>query len=172
MDTYSKNPVKTGIQLKLSLLASVLLAVLALGTSLAAWPEQNSITEENSLSGENLAIFNGNTLLPIVDPANPLPAVKSLSVVVTAYSSTVWQTDDTPFITAAGTHVRDGIVANNLLPFGTKIRMPELYGDRIFVVEDRMHSRKSQYHFDIWFSTYEEAKNFGVENTYVEILEN
>ena len=172
MDTYSKSPAKAGIQLKLSLLASVLLAVLALGTSLAAWPKQNSIAEENDQFKEDLALSNGNTLLPAAGPNNPLTATKSFPVIVTAYSSTVWQTDDTPFITAAGTHVRDGIVANNLLPFGTKIRMPELYGDKIFVVEDRMHSRKSQYHFDIWFSTYEEAKNFGVENTYIEILEN
>ena len=89
----------------------------------------------------------------------------------TAYSSTVWQTDSTPFITAAGTGVRDGIIANNLLPFGTKVMVPEIYPDKIFVVEDRMHSRKGYYHIDIWFPTYIEAKNFGAKTTYIEVLE-
>ncbi|MFH1820472.1 MAG: hypothetical protein ABH805_00935 [Candidatus Nealsonbacteria bacterium] len=124
---------------------------------------------EPELSG--LLTVNGNSLIS----SSPLPQPKvtgRVNVVVTAYSSTVDQTDDDPFITAAGTWVRDGIVANNLLPFGTKVRMPEIYGDKIFVVEDRMNRKKGSYHFDIWFPTYSEAKNFGVENTYLEILEN
>ena len=62
-------------------------------------------------------------------------------------------------------------MANNLLPFGTEIRIPELYGDRIFVVEDRMSRKKSYYHVDIWFPSKEEAKNFGAERTYIEVLE-
>ena len=97
--------------------------------------------------------------------------VGKITVIVTAYSSTICQTDDTPFITAANTNVRSGIVAANFLPFGTRIKMPELYGNQIFVVEDRMHPRKS-YQVDIWFPSYSQAKNFGVKNTYVEILEN
>jgi len=96
--------------------------------------------------------------------------ISKITVIVTAYSSTVCQTDNTPFITAANTNVRSGIVAANFLPFGTRIKMPELYGNQIFVVEDRMHPRKS-YQIDIWFPSYWQAKNFGVKNTYVEILE-
>ncbi|RLC35094.1 MAG: hypothetical protein DRZ76_01140 [Candidatus Nealsonbacteria bacterium] len=102
----------------------------------------------------------------------PEPKVKDkVRVVVTAYSSTPEETDADPFITAAGTRVRDGIIANNLLPFGTMVRLPELYGEKIFVVEDRMNPKKGYYHFDIWFPSYWEAKNFGAKNTYVEILE-
>jgi len=93
-----------------------------------------------------------------------------IKVVLTAYSSTVAQTDSTPFITANGTYVHDGVVANNGLPFGTEIRIPDLYGDKVFLVEDRMHWRKSNYQFDIWFPTYEQAKNFGVKYAYVEVL--
>lgn len=96
---------------------------------------------------------------------------KKIKMVVTAYSSTPEQTDDTPFITASNTHVRDGIVANNMLPFGSKIRIPELYGDKVFIVEDRMHQRKGKYHLDIWFPEYSQAKNFGAKITYIEILE-
>ena len=98
-------------------------------------------------------------------------AARRMRVVLTAYSSTVEQTDSTPFITANGTYVRDGIVANNGLPFGTEIRIPELFGEKVFSVQDRMHWRKGGYHFDIWFPTYEQAKNFGVKYAYVEVLE-
>ena len=72
-------------------------------------------------------------------------AIKTIQVIVTAYSSTPDQTDDTPFITASGKSVADGIIASNLFPFGTKIRIPKLYGDKIFTVEDRMNKKKGNY---------------------------
>ena len=97
--------------------------------------------------------------------------VKKVKMIITAYSSTPDQTDDTPFITASGKHVASNIVANNMLPFGTKIRIPELYGDKIFVVEDRMHTRKGNYMADIWMPEYSQAKNFGVKVTEIEVVE-
>ncbi|MFA5249728.1 MAG: hypothetical protein WC397_04370 [Candidatus Paceibacterota bacterium] len=93
-----------------------------------------------------------------------------LNAVLTAYSSTVEECDDTPFVTAQGTAVRDGIVANNLLPFGTKIRIPEIYGDKVFTVEDRMNAKQSKYQFDLWFPSHEAATDFGVKRTYIEIV--
>jgi 3D (Asp-Asp-Asp) domain-containing protein len=98
-------------------------------------------------------------------------ANKAIKVIITAYSSTPEQTDDTPFITASGKTVADGIVANNMLPFGTQIRIPSIFGNKIFVVQDRMNKRKSDYHIDIWFPTYMEAKNFGVKTAEIEVLE-
>ena len=95
---------------------------------------------------------------------------QKIKVVITAYSPTTWQTDDTPFETASGSVVKEGIVANNLLPFGTQIKIPELYGNKVFTVEDRMHSRKGDYHVDIWFPTLEQAQQFGVKETYIEVL--
>jgi len=92
-------------------------------------------------------------------------------MIITAYSSTEDQTDSSPFITASQKHVADGIVANNLLPFGTKVRIPELYGEKIFVVEDRMHYRKGNYHLDIWFPTRLEAQVFGVKKASIEVIE-
>lgn len=128
--------------------------------------------EENLVIKENLAVFNQNTLMPIADPINPeSKVVKKVTVIATAYSSTPWETQGNPFITAAGTQVRNGIIANNLFPFGTKIKIPELYGEKVFVVEDRMNSRKSNYHIDIWFPSYAEALNFGAKKTYIEVLE-
>lgn len=85
-------------------------------------------------------------------------------VAMTAYSSTPDQTDDSPFITANGTRVRDGIVATNGLPFGTKIKIPELYGDKVFVVTDRMNKRYTD-RVDIWMETREEAIQFGVKRS-------
>ena len=110
--------------------------------------------------------------IPSVVNADTAPkAVKTLKVVLTAYSSTPDQTDDTPFITASGKYVRDGIIANNLLPFGTKVRIPELYGDKVFTVEDRMNRRKSNYHFDIWMEDRPIALDFGVKTAEIEVLE-
>jgi len=131
--------------------------------------QANSLQRESELTG--ITLLQGNTLMPVSNPFVPIKTRK-LSVVVTAYSSTTWQTDDTPFITASGEWVRDGIVANNLLPFGTRITLPEIFGDKSFIVEDRMNKRKGDFHVDIWFPAYEQAKNFGSKLTYIEVQEN
>jgi len=123
----------------------------------------------NQIDFSALSMIQNNSLLPIPGK-DSFVVKKTINVIITAYSSTVDQTDSTPFITASNTTVRDGIVANNLLPFGTRIRIPELYGDKIFVVEDRMNSRKSDYHFDIWFESTQEAKEFGARITKIEVL--
>jgi 3D (Asp-Asp-Asp) domain-containing protein len=127
------------------------------------------------LASENpreLALIEGNSLVAFSNPLNPPPpTLRKIQVIVTAYSSSPWETDEEPYLTAAGTWVRDGIIANNYLPFGTKVKIPELYGDKIFVVEDRMSWKKGNYHVDIWFPTFWEAKNFGAKTTYIEILE-
>jgi len=79
---------------------------------------------------------------------------------ITGYSSTPEETDSTPFITASGTHVRPGVAAANWLPLGTKIKIPELFKDQVFTIEDRMHPRLSD-RVDIWFPDKESAKLFG-----------
>ncbi len=108
---------------------------------------------------------------PVIVPLNKKSAspAKILKFWITAYSSTVDQTDDTPFITASGSYVRDGVAAANILPFGTKFKLPEIFGDQIFVVEDRMHPRY-QNRIDIWFADREDATDFGKKWTKVEIL--
>ncbi len=97
------------------------------------------------------------------------PSRASYHVVVTAYSSTPDQTDSTPFITASGTYVRDGIVAANFLPIGTKVRMPDLYGEKVFTVEDRMNQRFSD-RMDIWMPDRSSAQVFGKRYTRIEVL--
>lgn len=117
----------------------------------------------------NMQISEQSFLLPTASPPPPVVAEK-LEVVVTAYSSTPEETDDTPFITASGEIVREGIVANNMLGFGTRVRFPELFGDKVFEVQDRMHWRKGDYQLDIWFPNKEEALAFGAKTTKIEIL--
>jgi 3D (Asp-Asp-Asp) domain-containing protein len=100
---------------------------------------------------------------------NELSSRRSVAVVITGYSSTEDQTDDTPNTTAWNTETRPGVVAANWLPLGTKIRIPELFGSQVFTVEDRMHPRNAD-KLDIWFQSREEALKFGVKKARVEIL--
>ena len=94
--------------------------------------------------------------------------VRTFRVTATAYSSTRAQTDSTPFISASGVHVFDGMIAANFLPFGAKVRLPDLYGDKQFIVLDRMNQRYT-YRADIWMETREAAKQFGVRKLKMEI---
>lgn len=110
----------------------------------------------------------GQALVQTNDPDTPV-VTNYHWVIITAYSSTVDQTDASPFITASGTNVRDGIVACNFLKFGTRVRFPQLYGNKIFVVEDRM-ALKNSHKMDIWFASRQEAKQFGIKTTKVEVL--
>jgi 3D (Asp-Asp-Asp) domain-containing protein len=91
------------------------------------------------------------------------------TVEVSGYNSEARQTDDSPFITAKGTHVRDGIVATNMFPFGTAIKIPALFGDKIFVVEDRMNKRY-QRNVDIWMADKSEALKLGRRTVQIEVI--
>ena len=135
----------------------------------------NTSQESSALSlrssESNLVTVQNNSLVAPVNLPSPEIVVKKMKVIATAYSSSPEETDETPFVTANGTQVKEGIIANNLLPFGTKIRIPEIYGDKVFIVEDRMNWRKGYYHVDIWFPSKEEAKIFGAQKTLIEVLE-
>lgn len=162
-----------------------ILVLMVITELLGGWPQFGIKTLEviNGLAKESspapvetdtteIATFQNNTLLPIPNPVYIKPkTVRTMTAVLTAYSSTPEQTDESPFLTASGKWVRSGIVANNRLPFGTKIRIPDLYGDEIFIVEDRMNQRVGPFNFDIWFPSYWEAANFGAKRTQIEIVE-
>jgi len=84
--------------------------------------------------------YNALFLKPINNqPKNTSPV--KIKVKITAYSSTVDQCDDDPFVTASGHTVEEGVIAANFLPFNTKVRIPAIYGDRVFVVKDRMNKK-------------------------------
>jgi 3D (Asp-Asp-Asp) domain-containing protein len=116
-------------------------------------------------------IHNGHLTFCKLDKSS-FEVVKTIKGLVTAYSSTVGQTDDRPFEAASGRTVYDGMVANNKLPFGTKIRIPQLYGDKILTVDDRMHKRKWDNQFDVWYDSFSEAKAVGARyGVVIEVLE-
>lgn len=97
------------------------------------------------------------------------PAVRTMKVLTSAYNSEAGQTDSSPFTTADGTQVRDGIVAANFLPHGTRIRIPDYFGDKVFEVHDRMNARYT-YKIDIWMTNKPDAFKWGVRNVKIEIL--
>lgn len=111
----------------------------------------------------------------VEEPKEPEIRVVSSAVhTMTAYNSEAGQTDDSPCITANGfdvcTHGIEDTVAANFLPFGTLVRIPDLFGDRIFVVRDRMNKRYSD-RMDVWMLQRSQALKFGVRRTRIEIVE-
>ncbi|MBU0670836.1 MAG: 3D domain-containing protein [Patescibacteria group bacterium] len=106
------------------------------------------------------------THLPLV---GEMPPSEILEVKLTAYSSTPGETSGDPFITASGARVHDGTIAANCLPFGTRVKIPEIYGDKIFVVEDRLAARMGCSTVDIWFSDRSSALAFGRAYATIEV---
>lgn len=127
---------------------------------------------------DSLSLIHGHTLMQINNPIAPVSAISGptcpinkKSVIITAYSSAIEETDASPFITASGTYVRDGIIAANFLKIGTQVKIPALYGDKIFVVEDRM-AKKNSHKVDIWMPSKTAALQFGVKKAEIVVLEN
>lgn len=108
--------------------------------------------------------------LPVADKA---PARRHYTIPMTAYTSEVGQTDESPCITASGLNVcerdMENVVAANFLPLGTRVKIPELYGDRVFYVEDRMNKRYN-YKMDVWMKDLTDAKAFGVKQVTIEVF--
>lgn len=93
---------------------------------------------------------------------------------ITAYNSEIGQTDNSPCITANGfnlcEHGIEDSIAANFLYFGTKVRIPDLFGDKVFIVRDRMNEKYSD-RVDVWMLDKQDAKQFGVKIAKIEVLE-
>jgi len=117
------------------------------------------------------------------------PAVLVLKA--TAYTSSVRETDTTPFVTATGARTRFGIIAvsrdllGSELPYGSKVKIEDLgdwrtgrgkgrfdkmLKDVVFVVEDTMHKRKRQ-QIDVWMPDRSLALKWGVRRVRVTVLQ-
>ncbi len=159
------------------------LAVLGAVLSQIALPVMVKADVDTDLANlsQNL-ISQGNTLTQGPDTIKPVklglrPIDREIpdkvidKAVITAYTSTPGQTDDSPFIAASGKRVHDGMIAANGLPFGTRVKIPSVYGEKIFVVEDRMNRRYGYGRFDVWLDmSRAEARKFGVKRVAVEIF--
>jgi 3D (Asp-Asp-Asp) domain-containing protein len=65
--------------------------------------------------------------------------------------------------------VHDGVAASNMLPFGTKIKIPSVFGDKVFTIEDRM-SPKYLRTIDVWMPSKGEAIDFGLAYAKIVVL--
>lgn len=113
------------------------------------------------------ALFIATRTQTIIVEVRPLLTGTYIMAEVTAYSSEVEQTDDTPFIMASNKHVYNGAIANNCLDFGTVV----IIKDKFYIVEDRLNKRYDCNHYDIWFENTSEAWDFGRQELIVEIIE-
>jgi 3D (Asp-Asp-Asp) domain-containing protein len=86
--------------------------------------------------------------------------------IFTAYTASVAETDDSPTITASNQEVRRGIIANNCLPFGTRI----VVNNEIYEVQDRMNTRYGCDSFDIFMWDHSEAKDFGRQELEYQVI--
>lgn len=106
------------------------------------------------------------------------------TVNLTAYTSTVGQTDSTPFRTSIGARVHHGGVAASpdiirRYGYGAKVKItrvfqrrgcnPTYLRSRNYVINDTTNARYSS-RVDVWFQSYRSAINFGRCVASVEIL--
>jgi 3D (Asp-Asp-Asp) domain-containing protein len=98
--------------------------------------------------------------------------LKGRMLTISAYSPEPAQTDDTPFITASNSKVREGIVAvsRDLYKKGWKFGR-EIYikGLGVFTVEDLMHARKRN-QVDVFMFSKDRALRFGRQQKRVYLL--
>ena len=112
---------------------------------------------------------------PESKPATPVQETKieikkTIWVTATAYSSTPWQTDNTPCITATGYDVcnkTENIIAVSRdlvrsLGYHRQVRLPALYGCDIFLIEDTMNTRFVN-RIDIHHGSIKDAREFGLK---------
>lgn len=115
--------------------------------------------------------LNFDNFLPVHDD---IRVVKRSFHAITAYNSEVGQCDNSPCITANGfnvcEHGKEDTIAANFLRFGTKVKIPELFGDRIFFVRDRMNKKYSD-RVDIWMKNKSDAVKFGIKRAQIVVVE-
>jgi len=107
------------------------------------------------------------------DSAQNYQVNREVVTTVTAYNPLPEQTDGSPCITANGLDVckeEVNVIAANWLPFGTKVQIPDYFGDKVFEVNDRMSSRYNN-RVDVLMYDLEEAKKFGKRRLRVVVLD-
>ncbi|MCX6794988.1 MAG: hypothetical protein NTY31_03345 [Candidatus Falkowbacteria bacterium] len=111
---------------------------------------------------------------PITASSTEMKVIRTSTHTITAYNSEAGQTDDSPCITANGYDVcangEEDTIAANFLKFDTKVKIPELFGDRIFVVRDRMN-KKHPNRVDVWMVEKSDAIQFGVKVAKIQVIE-
>ena len=101
-------------------------------------------------------------------------ATKTIRIVATAYSAEPGETDDEPCIAARNYNIcgtTENVVATNCLSFDTIMTLPEIFGNKKFVVKDRMASRfsGSNCRIDVLMPDRQSALDFGIKVVIAEI---
>ncbi len=115
-----------------------------------------------------ILLIQDNTIFPIIPiiEAENQTVLAIMKVVATAYNNDPLQCDDTPDIMASGKTVYEGAIANNCLPFGTKVLIDGNY----YTVEDRMNSKYSCDYIDIFMFSKSKALVFGQRKVEMKII--
>lgn len=172
------NPLSQITRISLSKIKTISTLGVLVAVAIVTMPTHFADADTHVVSaGEVTRIAFDDTSGEAQETAFELPTYTETKVIRTyanvpfsAYTSRPEETDDSPFITADGSHVADGIIAANFLKFGTKVRIPALFGDKVFEVHDRMNKRYP-YKIDIWMAEYKDAIQFGVRRANIEIVE-
>ena len=139
----------------------------------------NDSVIKDALMDQEAAKLSGYVAESTIPTASSTPkkidkVIKTSTHTMTAYNSEVGQTDDDPCTTANGfnlcKHGIEDTIAANFLPMGTKVKIPELFGDRIFIVRDRMNQRHAN-RVDVWMKDHQSAMNFGVKVAKIQVIE-
>ena len=140
------------------------------------------MTASQSDEDKDELVMNETTLTPANSPlgGNGYVARRTYTVQVSGYNSEVAQTDSSPWIGSAGTYMRDGVVAANIIdaygrniPHFTKIKFKDcgsIPNDKIFSVEDRLNKRYTR-NVDVWFAHKADALKLGRRSCQIEVLQ-
>ena len=133
----------------------------------------DSMTKDSAMDQEAAKLI-GPVITPAATSTPTVKVIKTSTHVITAYNSEAAQTDDSPCTTATGynvcEHGEEDTIAANFLEFGTKVQIPELFGDRVFTVRDRMNKRHAD-RVDVWMKEKHDAIQFGVKTAKINIVE-
>ena len=135
-------------------------------------------TAPNPVVTKEMVVFDesnpDSSTIKVIASSTPVKVIRVDKHVITAYNSEVSQTDGDPCTTANGYNLcknnKEDSIAANFLKFGTKVRIPDLFGDRVFVVRDRMSTKHAD-RVDVWMKNHSDAMQFGVKVAKIEVLE-
>ena len=135
--------------LQKSIIATIVFGLLSFHVSLA-YAEQDPYAIPENWPSDWVAPFADEAKVEAPAPVVPERKVKfTKTVAATAYSSDVHQTDAYPFRPAMAMDFREEVakkgevncIAHNDLRLNTEVKFPELFGDKVFTVCDRMNAR-------------------------------
>ncbi len=155
---------KHKLYVSLSLLSLVNFMVPHPVAAIATTPDDGVV--QAAVASEQVVARSGPApMLPVIPS---VPAKRTLRVTATAYTSTVAECDSDPFTTASGAKTADGVIAANGFAFGTRIRIPDYFGDKVFTVLDRMGRGGNR--IDIWMTNRHDALEWGVRSVKIEVI--